>query len=337
VRKLELAFVGCGAVADLHLSGIQTGASERVDVTAAVDPNPGAASRIAEKTGARTFRSLEEALEAGGFEAVDLMLPHALHEAAAIAAFDAGLHVLLEKPMSVTVESCERILAAARRAGTVFMVAENSHYWPEVTRARELIDAGAIGEVLTIRACANSPLLREPFYRGERPWRFDAAQTGGGICIDVAPHWIRPLRLLLGEVDEVVATLDRPVAEMEGESFVRALLRFYSGKVATFEAATLDQGILAPDAMFRITGTRGEIVIETTGGGRLVLYDERNRGGLPEEPRGYFASFGLEIDDFAAAVLEGKQLEAGPEWAVQDLRVSLAMVRSGASRRWEQV
>ena len=71
------------------------------------------------------------------------MLPHDLHEAAVLRCFEAGRHVLLEKPMAPTLDACERILAAARQAGTVFMVAENAQYWPEVVRARDAIRAGA--------------------------------------------------------------------------------------------------------------------------------------------------------------------------------------------------
>jgi predicted dehydrogenase len=337
-RKLELAFVGCGAVADLHWAGIQGGARDLIEVAAAVDPDRRAAERIASRAGARVFGSLEDALEGGGFEAVDLMLPHRLHESAAIAALEAGKHVLLEKPIALSVESAERILEAARRSRRVFMVAENSQYWPEVTRARELIERGAIGEVVTARACANSRLDRSsPFYAGERPWRFDRRETGGGIGIDLGSHWIRPLRIWMGEIAEVAAALDHPAAEMEGESLVRALLRFASGRCASFEAAALPGATLGPDALFRITGSRGEIAIESRAGGQLVLYDAEHPGGQREEPGGYLAAFALELADFARAVLEGVPPAAGAEMALGDLRAVQAMYRSAATGRWERV
>src|SRR3954447_10645039 len=221
---LDLAIVGCGAIARYHLDGLRESAP-RLRVTAAVDRDQARAEQVAAATGAQVFTSLEDALARGRFEAVDILLPHDLHEAAAIAALRAGKHVLCEKPMAPALDACERMLVAAREAGTVFMVAENAQYWPEVVKARDLIQEGAIGDVLTARAAFVMP--DDPYwFEGRRPWRFQQARSGGGIAIDGGSHWIRPLRIWLGEIDEVVAARDRPLAEMEGESLVRALLRF---------------------------------------------------------------------------------------------------------------
>ena len=103
--------------------------------------------RVAARTGAAPYASLTAALAAGGFDAALIAVPHHLHEAVATEALAAGLHVLLEKPLAPTVDACDRILAAARAAGTVFMVAENAQYWPEVLTVRDLIADGAIGDV----------------------------------------------------------------------------------------------------------------------------------------------------------------------------------------------
>ncbi len=335
--KLDMALVGCGAISAMHLMGISERAPE-INVTAAVDPVRERAEAVAEQTGARPFTSLAEALSEAEFRAVDLMLPHDLHEEVACECLAAGKHVLLEKPMATDLDACDRILAAARSAGTVFMVAENAQYWPEVVRAKQLLESGAIGELVTVRASVNSAFTRDdPFYGGDRPWRFNRSVAGGGVGLDIGSHWIRPLRMWLGEVDEVVAHLGYPAQQMEGESFVRALLRFDEGKVATFEAAMYPDAVLGPDTLFRLTGTEGEIVIESTLGGRLVLYDKDNPKGLKEDPRGYLASYGPEFADFVSAVLHGSELAAGPEQALGELRTALAMYRSAESGYWEKV
>ncbi len=336
-RDLKLAFVGCGAIAEMHLMGIKEAAPD-IRITAAIDPVAARAEAMAKRTGATPYTSLADGLAQGDFDAVDLMLPHHLHEDVALESFAAGKHVLLEKPMALTPESCDRILASARAAGTVFMVAENAQYWPEVVRAKELLDAGAIGEVVTARATVNAPLDRtSPFYAGARPWRFDKRSTGGGISLDVGSHWIRPLRMWLGEIDEAIAALDYPAKEMEGESLVRALFRFRSGTIATFDAGMLPGTVFGPEVLFRITGTGGEIVIESHAGGRLALYDSEHPKGLKEEARGYLHSYGPEFADFASAVLHGTPLAAGPEQAIGELRTALAMYRSADSKQWEKV
>ena len=111
---LKLAFVGCGAISQFHLNGIRD-RSVPVRITAAVDADPERAEKLAAQTGADVFASLDDALARGDFQAVDIMLPHDLHETAAVASLEAGKHVLLEKPIAPTVDACERILAAARR------------------------------------------------------------------------------------------------------------------------------------------------------------------------------------------------------------------------------
>ncbi|MDA0337353.1 MAG: Gfo/Idh/MocA family oxidoreductase [bacterium] len=334
-ETLKLAFVGCGAIARYHLDGIKKHAP-RIKVTATVDLDVDKARAYAAETGATAFSSLDEALAHGDFDAVDLMLPHDLHEAAALQCFAAGKHVLLEKPMALELDACARILAAAKVAGTVFMVAENAQYWPEIVKAAEVIESGAIGDIITARAAFTYEF--DPYwFKEEKPWRYQKSRAGGGITIDGGSHWIRPLRMWLGEIDEVVGIIGHPLKEMEGESLTRALLRFQSGKTAVFDAMMIDT-VFAPDPWWRITGTKGELTIDTGFEGTLRLFDAAHRQGqLLLEPKGYAQSFGPELADFAAAVLDGKALAAGPEQSLGELRTALAIYRSAASGAWEKV
>lgn len=333
--KLRIALVGCGNIARAHWRGIRYHAP-RLEVAAVVDEDLARAQAFAERTGAKAYGSLAEALAAGGFEAVDIMLPHDLHEDAATAAFAAGKHVVLEKPMAPDLASCERILDAARQAGTVFMIAEQAQYWPDIAEARRLIDAGRIGTVLGARACFYDPLPDMP--AGAKPWRFELARSGGGIAIDGCAHWIRPLRMLLGEVEETIAVTRRHIDGMEGESWVQALLRFRTGIVASFDSL-LHAGPVAATEDFRVTGTAGELVIEHGRDGRLLLVNDEHPSGekLMAAFPGKVDSYGLELHDFSLAVLEGRPLAATPEFSLGELRTALAMYRSTASGRWEKV
>lgn len=332
--ELRLAFVGCGRIAGFHLDGIEQ-AARRTRVTAAVDPDPRAAEAIAARTGARPFASLQQALAGAEFDAVDVMVPHDLHEALATQAFAAGKHVLLEEPMALTLDACARIQAAARRAGTVFMVAENSQYWPDVVRARDLLQAGAIGEAVTARASFEAAL--DPFWYPPDSWRYEAARTGGGIVVDGGAHWIRPLRMWLGEVEQVVATTASHLPVMQGESLAHALLRFRSGVVASFQAITHDAPLWA-GPWWRLTGSAGEIIIHGGFDGGLTLVDREHPQGRPlAGEHGYAASFGPEMADFEAAVLDGKSPQAPAEASLGELRTALAIYRSAASGGWEDV
>ena len=334
-KRVTMALVGCGNIARAHWRGIRYHAPH-IKVTAVVDSHLPSAQAMAERTGTPAFSSLDAALAEGDFDAVDLMLPHDLHETAAVQAFQASKHVVLEKPMARDLPSCERILAAAERAGTVFMVAEQAQYWPDVLKARELIDAGEIGDVVTARACFYDQLNIDP--AGPKPWRFELARAGGGIAIDGGAHWIRPLRMMLGEIDEVVAVTGRHIADMEGESWAHALFRFQSGVTATFDAL-LHASPVAATEDFRITGSDGEIVIEHGAEGRLLLVNAAHPQGqvVMRTFPGKVDSFGAELHDFSLAVLEGKSLAAGPAFSLGELRTALAMYRSVTSGRWEKV
>ena len=173
---------------------------------------------MAEKAGGgcAAFSSLEAALAEGDFDAVDLMLLHTDHEAASAACFAAGKHVLMEKPMATSVAECESILAAAEASGMTFMISEQSQYWAPVVLAKELIDQGTIGNVVSVRAkytqggTSNmwAAVLDGAGGQGDekgvvkdesgaaKPWRYDLRLTGGGVTIDGGAHWLRPMRML---------------------------------------------------------------------------------------------------------------------------------------------
>lgn len=334
-ERIRMALVGCGNIARAHWRGISRLVPE-IEVSAIVDANPARSAAMAERTGGTPYASLTEALSEGALDAVDIMLPHDVHEAAAREAFAAGKHVVLEKPMAPDLETCGRILEAAERAGTVFMIAEQSQYWPDVLKVRELLQARAIGDVVAVRAFFFDPLVRDP--NDPIPWRFRLARAGGGICIDGGAHWIRPLRVWFGEVDEVIATTSRQIPEMEGESQAHALLRFENGTVATFDAL-LSEAPTGPTEDFRITGSAGEVVIPHGPDGQLTLFNSEHPDGqalMPVWP-GKVDSFGFELQDFVSAVLQGTPLAASPEYSLGELRTALAMYRSVESGRWEKV
>jgi predicted dehydrogenase len=336
-EKLKMALVGCGAIAKFHLDGIKEHVP-RVEVTATVDRDLERAQQFADDAGgtAQAFGSLEEALEKADIDAVDIMLPHDFHESTTSMCFVAGKHVLLEKPMAPTLEACDRILKAASETDLVFMVAENSQYWPEIVRAKEAIDEGLIGDLITARAAYVASF--DPYWFQEgHDWRLNQSRTGGGVTVDGGAHWIRPLRIWFGEIKDVVGVLGYPLKQMEGESLMRSIVRFQSGKSAILDAMMIDT-VFAPDDWWRITGSKGEITIGGGFDGGIKLWDKGHPEGTSlMEPKGYAQSFGPEIADFASAVLDGTKLVAGPEMALGELRTAFAIYRSAEHGRWEKV
>jgi len=329
--ELRLALVGCGAIAEWHATAIAA-AAPRIRITACVDPEGARAAALAARTGGAAFATLTEALAAGAADAVAILVPHHLHEPLALEAFRARRHVLLEKPMATTLEAGQRLLSAAREAGTVFMLAENAQYWPGVVRAKALVDGGAIGTLVTARAWSCTPPVGR-FFEGEQPWRLSQTASGGGVAIDAGSHFLRPLRMWCGELVEVVAVTARRDPAIEVETLCRALCRFDGGVVASFDAllATIS-GTAVP--RFQVTGTTGEIVID---GAEVRLYGASGGAGTVMGTSDYRKSYEGEWRDFETAVLDGTPLAASAEYGLGELRAALAMYRSAASRRWEPV
>ena len=115
--------------------------------------------------------------------------------------------------------------------------------------------------------------------QAKEPWRDNKTRMGGGIVVDGGSHWLRPMRMWMGEIVEVVAALDYPFGAMEGESLAHAVLRFESGKTGAFHA--LRHTIVnEPDPWWRITGTTGEIVIDHGCTRGVMLFDSEHPEGL---------------------------------------------------------
>jgi UDP-N-acetyl-2-amino-2-deoxyglucuronate dehydrogenase len=329
--ELRLGIVGCGAIADWHARALK--AATRTTVTACIDVDRARAERLAGKTGGTAGSSIADATDIG-VDALAVLVPHHLHERVANDAFDAGLHVLLEKPMSPDLDACERLLArSASRLDRVFMLAENAQYWPEVLLAKQHIDAGAIGDIVTARSWHNFPPPKE-FYPEGAGWRFDKAAAGGGVALDTGSHWMRPLRMILGEIDEVVATTGRLWPDMGGESMVRSLCRFQSGVVASFDVI-LATGAVGLQPHFHFTGTKGEIVVSALG--EVRLFDGSDWQGTVVGTGNYMKSYDGVWVDFEAAVLDGKPLDADAAYSLGEVRAAHAIVRSAETKQWEKV
>ena len=356
---LKIAMVGCGNISTYHLDAIGAASPQRADISCVIDPDQSRAEKLAslvvEKLGRAepplVFHSLQDACAADPdgklFQACDVMVPSwetsdgDLHEVVALEVLKARRHLLLEKPIAVTVAAGQRLIAAHAELcpEKVFMVAENAAYWPEIVQTQQLLQAGAIGDVLSARAKYWESAMGEwavDYLPGS--WRCDESKLpAASFTFDGATHWIRPLRMWLGEVEKVAGCCGVALEHMAGPSMSNHVFRFSSGKTAIFES------MLAPSAIseqpfFQIQGTKGEIVIDGFGGGAR-LYTAEGDTVVTKEfcKEGWDAGYALEYADFCAAVLDGQPLAAGPESAVADIAVSLAMLKASEELAWVDV
>ena len=221
---LGVGVVGLGEIGQVHLRGLQR-APELARVLAVADPDP--RLRRAAADAAVACASLAELLTVDGVRAVVICVPHNLHRDLALAAIAAGRHVLLEKPMALSVADCDEIITAAAAAGVHVGVSHNQLFYPPHRRARQLLQCGALGRPLLLR-------MRLGIGGKFAGWRADPAATGGGLLFDAGVHRFYLARALFGEVEDVLALAD--AAPEQGEDLAVVALRFRSGALGTIEA-----------------------------------------------------------------------------------------------------
>ncbi len=145
------------------------------------------------------FVGLERAAEDSRVQAISLAIPHHLHREGACIAMNSKKHVLVEKPIATTLEDADAMIACAKRQGVLLMVAEDMHFRPGVAAAVSRIERGDLGQPLYMLAHAGG--MRRP-----TGWAAQKELMGGGVMMDIGVHYVRGLRLLMGEPDRVMAT-----------------------------------------------------------------------------------------------------------------------------------
>ncbi len=189
MKRLRLGVVGLGRAFSVMVPALR---DPRIEVASATDPRPDALRQFERDFGSRTFPSVE-ALCRSDIDAVYIATPHQFHAAQAMICLSFGKHVLVEKPMALSLDECRDMIAAAERAGTHLVVGHSHSFDAPVRRTRALIESGEFGRARMITALNFTDFL----YRPRRPEELDTAQ-GGGAVFNQAAHQVDIVRLLGG-------------------------------------------------------------------------------------------------------------------------------------------
>jgi phthalate 4,5-cis-dihydrodiol dehydrogenase len=226
-RKLRLGVAGLGRAFTLMLPTFA--ADERVALVAAADPRAEARERFASEFSAATYGSVEALCADPQVEVVYIATPHQDHAEHAVLAARQGKHLLIEKPLAITLTECKTITEAARRAGVQLVVGHSHSFDAPIARARALIDSGTYGTVRMITAINFTDFL----YRPRRPEELDTAQ-GGGVAFSQAAHQVDIVRLLGGgRVTSVRAITGAWDGGRPTEGAYAAMLSFEGGAFAS--------------------------------------------------------------------------------------------------------
>jgi predicted dehydrogenase len=327
---LRVGIIGAGSIARSHVDGYLR-APDEVVVSAVADVDAEHADAMAVRAGgAQVFADYRAMLAASVVDAVDICLPHHLHAEAIVAAAEAGVHVLCEKPMCLTMEEAAVIRHAVSAAGITFMCSHNQLFLPAVTAARKALGEGILGKVYEARS-------NNSFYNDFDPstmgWRAHRSTSGGGELIDTGYH---PTYLLLHLMDsepvEVVAMLSRHrLTFMEGEDSADVAVRFADGSVGTITTSWAYEPAGCTER-FSVVGEAGSLWTD----GDDVLFHQPRGGAVTQlaEPQAQdLKTIGMAVLDFVACVREGRRPIHTEVEGAQVLGVILAAYASAEQRR----
>jgi predicted dehydrogenase len=227
---MRFGLIGAGKIGQLRARTIR----EHPDTTlvAVLDVNEASAAAAAGSTGARVCSSLSAFLDVP-MDAVIVSSPIQLHEEACVAAFQRGLHVLCEKPLSNSAASARRIVDAAQAAGRVLGVGFNLRYYPAIKFVKETIGSGGIGTVDHLRVFGG----HDGLHNFSMDWQYRAPVSGGGAMWDVGIHMTDVARYLMQEITEVYGMMSDSVLQVKGsEDNAVAVLRNPEGIPASYQA-----------------------------------------------------------------------------------------------------
>jgi UDP-N-acetyl-2-amino-2-deoxyglucuronate dehydrogenase len=225
-ERLRVGLIGAGGITRAHIPGYLQ-CQDRAVVVAIADAHEAAAAAARQALGGGTlFSDWRDLLDHGEVDAVDICLPHDLHEPVAVAAAEAGKHILVEKPIARNLREADAMLAAADRADVILMVCHDRRYHPEFARIKTLLEEGVIGRPLCLRLDHNQYIRLQPEH-----WIFQKERLGGGAVMSCLTHQFDLMRWYGGDVATVGGLSVTMPERMEGEIIGVAPLRFTSGAV----------------------------------------------------------------------------------------------------------
>ena len=320
--KVRIGIIGCGQMGRWHLDSYR--ANPDVELVGFVDSSLDRAERFAAECGGRAYRSHRELLANEALDGVSLCTVPSTHRDIAIAALQAGVHVLCEKPLAISVAEAEEMSLAAQRAQRLLFTAFKFRFHDEVRRAKQMIDAGSLGPIISFR------LMFGGYIDMTQQWYATKALAGGGIIMDNGPHAFDLVRYLFGDVTSIAAQTSS-IQNLEVEDTAKVDLAAGGGIVGTSD---LSWSVRVPARSYlEIYGADGSASLDGEGiSYRFKTWSEWKRDLNQRDGKGAFAR---QIDYFVAATRGENPLGLGDEGVAAQRVIEAAYESVRRGRRVE--
>lgn len=339
MKFVKYGIVGCGLAGTYHLAATKD--SPKIRFVSAYDINQKLANKFAEKFKMNSFSSYEDFLKSD-IEAVLINVPHYLHEEMVVAAAETGKHVLCEKPMATTLEGCDIMIEATRKAGVKFMIAENHRFLPVHNYMMEAVQKGLIGDIFLIRSYEG--VIEKPRIMDPNSWKCDPIKAGGGALMDMGVHKFVTMNWILNDqIESAYCWITKQFIKLSGKAEDNAmiLLKYKCGAIAesilSFTVAS------PPSNQLEIYGTLGTLVENHNWKNPVKIYSSHKDMGrnhdiwykpkIEHSPWPGYQEISTKIEDeyFTDCILE----DIDPEFTPEQAREAIAMALMGyLSVKW---
>ncbi len=320
--KVKFGLIGAGGIAQAYAQAFET--STTAELVAVADVRTEAAKAMAEKAKCQSFDSYQSMLEGAQLDAVIVCTPPSTHPDICIHLLEQKIHVLCEKPMSITAKSAREMKAAADGHGVILTMASKFRFAEDVVKAKSIVTSGILGDIVLFE---NAFTARVDM---STRWNSNAAISGGGVLIDNGTHSVDIMRYFLGPIAEVQVVEGKRIQELSVEDTVRIFVKSMGGVVGNIDLSWSINKEL--DYYIRIYGSQGTISV----GWKESKYRQATSQDWIIFGSGYnkVQSFRSQIDNFAKAIRNQEPLLITAEDGVASVEVIEAAYAALKQNNW---
>ncbi len=292
-KKLGVGIVGCGHISEIHAQAVKQ--SKGLELVSVYSRSEEKAERFGAKHGITGFSNLEQFLADANLHAVAICTASGAHLEYGLAAAKAGKHVIVEKPIEVTLERAKALINVCEVNGVELAVIYQNRFLPDVIEMKKRLDAGELGKIFMGDAYVKWNRSQEYYDSGA--WRGTLALDGGGVLINQAIHTIDLLQWMMGDVQSVFGQIGTFTHErLEGEDNAVAVLRFESDAIGVIQGSTSVQPPMT--RRLEIHGEKGSAILN---GDHLEFKTTAEQVSSPDLPDKTSTGAGSPFQDFVAA------------------------------------
>jgi predicted dehydrogenase len=324
-QKIRFGLVGAGGIAQAYAQAFE--ACEAAELVAVADIRPAAAAAMAEKAKCKSFESYQAMADGAALDAVIVCTPPSTHPEICIHFLQKKVHVLCEKPMSITAKSAKEMKAAADEQGVILTMASKFRFAEDVVKAKSIVASGILGEIVLFE---NAFTARVDM---TSRWNSNPAVSGGGVLIDNGTHSVDIMRYFLGPIAEVQVVEGKRIQGLPVEDTVRIFARSTSGVMGNIDLSWSINKEL--EHYIRIYGSQGTVSVgwkeskyrQTSGQDWIVFGNGYNK----------VQSFRSQIENVAKAILGQEALIITADDGIASVEVIEAAYAALSQNNWRPI